>query len=89
MALAGCATTQSIPIEDRSRTFEAPHDQVLQAVADCFIEDGYGIANMDSQMGFITTDYKQGSGLTGLLIGDTRTKVSAQVRSAGTIPGMI
>ena len=49
----------------------------------CFLEDGYGIANMDSQMGFITTDYKQGSTLTGLLVGDTRTKVSAQVRSAG------
>ena len=78
---AGCATTQSIPLDDRSHTFEADYDAVFAATARVLVADGYTLKTIDKDVGLIDTDYKHRSGFT--LKGKQRRKVNALLAEAG------
>lgn len=84
--LLGCATTQSISIEDRTRTYNASYKKVFQATMKAFNEAGFGIEQADTDMGIITTGYKHGSDLQAMFWGDERTKLNAVIspNDAGT-----
>lgn len=57
--LTGCATTQSVRLDERQHTYQAPYNRVFEAFVEHFAAQGYGIADMDRGEGFITTDYRQ------------------------------
>ncbi len=81
--VAGCATTQSISVESRSRVYDQGYDQVFDAVVAVFAADGYAITNVDRENGIINTDERVLGGLLtdGLLLGN-RMKVTALISNA-------
>ncbi len=79
---AGCATTQSIPVSDRTHTFEADYDAVFAATARVLVAEGYVLKTIDKDVGLIDTDYKHRSGFT--LKGKQRRKVNALMIVVGT-----
>ena len=79
---AGCATTQSIPVTDRTHTFDADYDVVFAATARVLVAEGYVLKTIDKDVGLIDTDYKHRSGFT--LKGKQRRKVNALLIVAGT-----
>ena len=75
LAIAGCATTQSVSVESRSRTYDQDYDVVFDAVIAAFATDGYSIASADRDNGLINTDERVRVGLR--LFEGNRTKVGA------------
>ena len=80
--LAGCATTQSLPVEDRSRTYDLDYDFVFDATVQMLAEQGFAIIDAEKDEGIINTDYRAESSLLSFLSGPTRLKVSALVSDA-------
>jgi len=80
LLLAGCATTKSIPADQRTRTYDAPKDEVFSAVVMSFTEYGFGIQRSNQSGGLITTSYKTSSGLQAALTGQSRLRYNAVVR---------
>ena len=76
--LAGCATTQSLSVESRTRTYDIDFDQVFDAVIAALAVDGYAVTDADRDNGIINTDERVGLGLR--LFEGNRTKVTALVR---------
>lgn len=74
-ALASCTTTQSIPVDERSRTYDAPVPVVLEAAIQALVVQGYPIAFVDRASGLITTDvhYKE------RVLGDRRLRANVYV----------
>jgi len=81
LLIAGCATTQSIPTEDRSRTYDAPKDTVVTAVANTFIGEGFTIASIDREVGIVTTGTRSSNEIKSALIGQMERQLQANVRS--------
>jgi uncharacterized lipoprotein len=80
LLLAGCATTTSIPADQRTRTYDAPKPEVFSAVVASFTEYGFGIQRSNQSGGIITTSYKTSSGLQAALTGQSRLRYNAVVR---------
>jgi len=80
LLLAGCATTTSIPASQRTRTYDAPKNEVFSAVVASFTEYGFGIQRSSQSGGIITTSYKTSSGLQAALTGQSRLRYNAVVR---------
>ncbi|MCY3487206.1 MAG: hypothetical protein OXH34_02095 [Bacteroidetes bacterium] len=81
--LAGCATTQSLPVEDRSRTYDLDYDFVFDATVQMLAEQGFAIIDAEKDEGIINTDFRlESSFLSFLSGGPTRLKVSALVSNA-------
>jgi uncharacterized lipoprotein len=80
LLLAGCATTTSIPADQRTRTYDAPKNEVFSAVVASFTEYGFGIQRSNKSGGIITTSYKTSSGLQAALTGQSRLRYNAVVR---------
>jgi len=80
LLLAGCATTTSIPASQRTRTYDAPKNEVFSAVVASFTEYGFGIQRSNQSGGIITTSYKISSGLQAALTGQSRLRYNAVVR---------
>jgi uncharacterized lipoprotein len=80
LLLAGCATTTSIPVSQRTRTYDAPKNEVFSAVVASFTEYGFGIQRSNQSGGIITTSYKTSSGLQAALTGQSRLRYNAVVR---------
>ena len=76
--LAGCATTQSIPVESRTRMYDASFDQVFDAVVAALTIEGYAVTDANRDSGIINTDARVRLGLR--LFQGNRTKVSALIR---------
>ena len=49
--VSGCTTLQTIPVEERTETYNAPVADVFRAVVDAFTEMGYPIDDIDREMG--------------------------------------
>lgn len=81
LLIGGCATTQSLPVEDRARTYDAPKDTVITAVANTFIGEGFTIASIDREVGIVTTGRKSSSEIKSALIGQMERQLQANVRS--------
>ena len=82
--LAACATTQSLPVEDRSRTYDLDYDQVFDAVVMTLVNEGFSVIDAEKDEGIVNTDYRsEGRWLT-LLTGATRMKVSALITEANS-----
>jgi len=73
----GCATTQSIPAEQRSRIYNRAFKDTFRSVVQALNERGYSIEQADSDTGIINTDFKSASTLEAFLTGDSRTKINA------------
>lgn len=79
--LVGCSTTQSLPVEDRSRTYDVAYDIAFDAIVTSLVEQGYAIEDADKDQGLINTDFLLQQSLASWLRGGTsRMKVSALVR---------
>jgi len=80
LLLVGCATTTSIPADQRTRTYDAPKNEVFSAVVSSFTEYGFGIQRSNQSGGIITTSYKTSSGLQAALTGQSRLRYNAVIR---------
>ena len=81
---SGCATTQSIPVENRSRTYSASEDEAITAVVDAATEEGYPIETIDRQTGMVVTGRKSNSTVAAAFVGNQSRKLQAQVDSVGS-----
>lgn len=81
--MTGCATTQSIPTEDRSRTYEVPKDTVITAVVETFTAEGYPIETIDRETGMVITGEKSNSTMKAAFVGNKNRSLQAMVREAG------
>jgi hypothetical protein len=84
LLLAGCATTTSVPVDDRTQTYDAPKEEVFNAVISSYTEYGFGIRTSDMQSGVVTSSYKVTSGMRAALTGTYRLRYSAVVRGDST-----
>lgn len=82
LLVAGCATTQSLPAEDRSRIYQLDYDLVFDATVQALAEEGFAIIDAEKDEGIINTDYRAESALLSFLSGPTRLKVSALISNA-------
>lgn len=83
LLVAGCATTQSLPAEDRSRIYQLDYDFVFDATVQALAEEGFAIIDAEKDEGIINTDYRAESALFSFLSGGpTRLKVSALISNA-------
>lgn len=83
LLVAGCATTQSLPAEDRSRTYSLDYDLVFDATVQALAEGGFAIIDAEKDEGIINTDYRaEGAIFAFLSGGPTRMKVSALITQA-------
>lgn len=80
LLLAGCATTKSVSVDKRTRTYDAPKERVYNAVISSYTEYGFGIQNSDMRSGVVTSSYKVTSGLRAALTGTYRLRYNAVVR---------
>lgn len=55
---AGCTTTQSVSVEDRSQTYDAPPRVVLDAVIETLTVEGYPVDYVERRSGLVSTGYK-------------------------------
>jgi len=84
LLLIGCATTTSIPADQRTRTYDAPKAEVFNAVISSYTEYGFGIRTSDMQSGVVTSSFKVTSGMRAALTGTYRLRYSAVVRGDST-----
>ena len=75
LVACGCATTQSINEEYRTRLYEKDINIVFGAVGKYCTAHGFPITMADKEMGIINTDYMTNSGLSKALIGGERGKL--------------
>jgi len=80
--IAGCVSTQSLPVEDRSRVYDLDYDLVFDAAVQILAEEGYAIIDAEKEEGIINTDYRAEDRLLSWISGPTRRKVSALVSTA-------
>lgn len=55
LSLLGCATTLSLPAEDRTRVYQTDFDVVFKALIKTLIQEGYFLNEIDYWGGVITT----------------------------------
>ncbi len=83
LLLVGCATTQSLPVEDRSRTYDLDYDIVFDATVQMLAEQGFAVIDAEKDEGIINTDYRSPQNrFMSFIVGDTRMKVSALISEA-------
>ena len=87
LLLAGCATTQSVSVESRTRTYDVGYDQVFDAVIAALTVDGYAVTDADRENGIINTDARERVGLR--IFQGTRTKVTALVRDGESVTTVV
>jgi len=84
--LLGCVSTQSLPVESRSRVYDLDYDLVFDATVQMLSEEGFAIIDAQRDAGVINTDYRadDGSFLDFLFrnANTTRRKISALVSNA-------
>jgi len=79
--LVGCAagprtTTKNVGTEVRTEVFEAPYDDVFQAVRSAYTVKGFGIEEASRDAGLLRSQYKQSSNVTGA---KSRSRFSASL----------
>ena len=80
----GCATTQSLPVETRTRAYDFEYDRVFRVVLEALTEEGYAVVDAQLDTGIINTDFLLTSGFKQILFGKTRQKVTALVSETST-----
>ncbi len=78
----GCVSTQSLPVEDRARTYDLDYDLVFDATVQMLAEHGFAIIDAEKDEGIINTGYRAEDRLFSIFRGPTRRKVSALVSIA-------
>ena len=79
LLVLGCVSTQNIPAEDRSRTYDLDYDIVFDATVQMLAEKGFAIIDAQRDEGIINTDYRAEDRLFSFFSGPTRRKVSALI----------
>ncbi|MCY3630605.1 MAG: hypothetical protein OXI05_06765 [Bacteroidota bacterium] len=82
LLLAGCVSTQNIPVEDRARTYDLDYDTVFDATVQMLAEQGFAITDAEKEEGIINTDYRAEDRIFSFISGPTRRKISALVSNA-------
>ena len=73
----GCATTQSVSNDVRTKVFQEDYSHVFKTTVQTLSDAGYVINDADSETGLINTDFSQASQWEAFWTGDERTKVNA------------
>lgn len=80
LLLVGCVTTQNLPVEDRSRTYDLDYDIVFDATVQALAEQGFAVIDAEKDEGIINTDYRAPRDrVVSFFVGDTRMKVTALI----------
>ena len=80
--LAGCVTTQSLPVGDRSRTYDLEYDFVFDMTVQVLAEQGYAVVDAEKDNGIINTDYRLQDDLLSFFTSPARMKISALISNA-------
>jgi len=84
LALAGCASSGMVPEAKRTKTFDAPKDQVVTAVVRAVSAEGYAVETTDRRAGLVVTEKRQGTALGGAMGSGVYSRVRGMVRETGT-----
>lgn len=83
--VAGCTGTKPLPVEVRTRTYEADPSAVYGTVIDMLVAKGYVVAVAERESGIITSGWKDTAGaLQAAFAGDQRRRISARLAESGT-----
>jgi len=83
LAVAGCATMQSIGVDKRSRVFHAPFDTVIVATAEYCNDRGFPVSSVDRVIGILNTEYRENDGTSKFFFGNYRAKINFQFKRVG------
>lgn len=83
VTLPGCATTQSIPVDERTRVYDASYEDVYRATVQAFTEMGYPIDDADKEVGLLNTDWMGGSAALQMMGSERRRRANAMLRKDG------
>jgi hypothetical protein len=72
----GCATTQSIGVSERTRTYKASYDSTMKACVTYCEVRGFPLASVNDKVGLISTDYRENDGTSKFFFGNARAKVT-------------
>ena len=94
LAISCAPTLQSLPDQAReeitTRTFAYPFEEVFSACLDRLEKRGYTIANIDSKVGIMTTDWKQNESVTAkILVGNMRAKAMVRVKALSDMESQV
>ena len=84
LLLVGCATMQSLDVNQRSRTYDADYTTTLKAALDYLSADGWQVATVDKDLGIINTEFKNASALSAMLTGEERYKINFSVQKVSS-----
>jgi hypothetical protein len=76
----GCATAQSLPVDQRSRTYEVTQDAGITAFVDAVTAEGYTVEMIDRESGLVKTSPKSSGAMQTALAGKTSRQIQARVR---------
>ena len=79
MALTSCATMQTIPPEQRSRTFRSDYQSTFAAVVNYCNDRAFAITMVDKDLGIINTDYKENDATSRFFLGNYRSKLNVSI----------
>lgn len=80
LIIGGCASTQSLDVEERTRSYGGvTKTQYIQSAINYFNEEGMPIDNIDRELGIVNTDYIHADAWESAMLGDSRTKINLSI----------
>jgi hypothetical protein len=74
--LAGCATTQSLNVSQRSRTYKADYSTTMKGCVTYCEVQGFPLQTVNEKMGIMSTDYRENDGTSKFFFGNVRAKIT-------------
>lgn len=81
--LAGCATTGSLPVAERSRTYAMPYDSTFEAIQMMVSFSQLPVEEANRESGRIVTGYSNNSTVEAAVVGRMRSSGSFQLYPEG------
>ena len=81
--VSGCATTQTISMKHRTRTYDVTKEDLISATVNAFTAEGYPIKSIDRKTGFVRTRKKSNSTMEAAFVGNKSRSIQAMVRDQG------
>lgn len=76
----GCATMQSISVQNRTHVYNASYINTFKAAIDYCNEKSFAILQADKDLGIINTDYKEADGASAFFFGNKRVKINLSLK---------
>jgi len=80
MMVVGCATTQTLNVQKRTRVYNADYVTVFKAAVDFCNANAFPIIMVDKDLGILNTGFKENDGVSKFFVGDKRTSFSLSIR---------